>query len=129
MELLKIAGICISCAVIAKLIAQTNKEISAAVSISAVAVCSYIILNSLCEVISNLNTILSFGGLDIGYLNFSFKALGICYVSELASSSCRDCGETALAGIIDISGKVAIALMCIPLLDKLLEVIKTILEN
>ncbi len=129
MELLKIAGICISCAVIVKLIAQTNKEISAVVSISAVAVCSYIILNSLCEVISNLNTILSFGGLDIGYLNFSFKALGICYVSELASSSCRDCGETALAGIIDISGKVAIALMCIPLLDKLLEVIKTILEN
>ncbi len=128
MEIIKIAGICIICAILSSLISQTNKEISVMLSIAAVAICALAIIGSVSDVISGLNSIFKVIGIDTAYLSVSFKALGICYVCELSSSSCRDCGESALASIIDISGKVAISLLCLPLLEKLTDVVKTILE-
>lgn len=128
MEIIKIAGICIICAILSSLISQTNKEISVTLSIAAVAICALVIIGSVSDVISGLNSIFKVIGIDTAYLSVSFKALGICYVCELSSSSCRDCGESALASIIDISGKVAISLLCLPLLEKLTDVVKTILE-
>ena len=128
MEIIKIAGICIICAILSSLISQTNKEISVMLSIAAVAICALVIIGSVSDVISGLNSIFKVIGIDTAYLSVSFKALGICYVCELSSSSCRDCGESALASIIDISGKVAISLLCLPLLEKLTDVVRTILE-
>lgn len=128
MEIIKITGICIICAILSSLISQTNKEISVTLSIAAVAICALVIIGSVSDVISGLNSIFKVIGIDTAYLSVSFKALGICYVCELSSSSCRDCGESALASIIDISGKVAISLLCLPLLEKLTDVVKTILE-
>ncbi len=128
MEIIKIAGICIICAILSSLISQSNKEISVSLSIAAVAICALIIVGSISDVVSSLNSIFKGMGIDIAYLSVSFKALGICYVCELSSSSCRDCGESALASIIDISGKVAISLLCLPLLEKLMEVVKIVLE-
>ena len=128
MEIIKIAGICIICAILSSLISQTNKEISVTLSIAAVAICALVIIGSVSDVISGLNSIFKVIGIDTSYLSVSFKALGICYVCELSSSSCRDCGESALASIIDISGKVAISLLCLPLLEKLTDVVRTILE-
>lgn len=128
MEIIKIAGICIICAILSSLISQTNKEISVTLSIAAVAICALVIIGSVSDVISGLNSIFKVIGIDTAYLSVSFKALGICYVCELSSSSCRDCGESALASIIDISGKVAISLLCLPLLEKLTDVVRTILE-
>lgn len=128
MEIIKITGICIICAILSSLISQTNKEISVTLSIAAVAICALVIIGSVSDVISGLNSIFKVIGIDTAYLSVSFKALGICYVCELSSSSCRDCGESALASIIDISGKVAISLLCLPLLEKLTDVVRTILE-
>ena len=128
MEIIKIAGICIICAILSSLISQTNKEISVMLSIAAVAICALVIIGSVSDVISGLNSIFKVIGIDTAYLSVSFKALGICYVCELSSSSCRDCGESALASIIDISGKVAVSLLCLPLLEKLTDVVRTILE-
>ena len=128
MEIIKIAGICIICAILSSLISQTNKDILVTLSIAAVANCAHVIIGSVSDVISGLNSIFKVIGLDTAYLSVSFKALGICYVCELSSSSCRDCGESALASIIDISGKVAISLLCLPLLEKLMDVVRTILE-
>lgn len=128
MEIIKITGICIICGILSSLISQTNKEISVTLSMAAVAICALVIIGSVSDVISGLNSIFKVIGIDTAYLSVSFKALGICYVCELSSSSCRDCGESALASIIDISGKVAISLLCLPLLEKLTDVVKTILE-
>ncbi len=128
MEILKICVICIICAILAKVIAPTNHEIAALMSIAAVIVCAFYIVDAISDVSSKLNLILDTVGIEKTYISSAFKALGICYVCELSSSSCRDSGESALASVIDISGKVAITLICIPLLDKLMEVVKNILE-
>ncbi|MBQ8623486.1 MAG: hypothetical protein IJ424_03810 [Oscillospiraceae bacterium] len=128
MEILKIVGICIICAILSKVISQNNKELAVITSISAVAICAMLIIGSISDVISQLNGIFNSVGIEKGYISSAFKALGICCICELTASSCRDSGESALAGVIDISGKVSVSLLCLPLLDKLMDVVKSILE-
>lgn len=128
MDIVKIIVICIICAMLSRVVFQTNQELSIIISIAGVLLVSFNLLNSISNVISKINNITNTVGIETQSIGVAFKALGICYICELSSSSCRDCGESALGGVIDISGKVAISLICLPLIDKLMEVIKSIME-
>lgn len=60
------------------------------------------------------------------YLGFLFKAVGITYVCEFCASICRDAGYSAVAGQIEIFGKLSILLMGIPVLAAVIENINAI---
>ncbi len=127
-----IFGICVLCllaAVIAKVIQPTNRDLAALVSISAVIAAAFLAVDGISEVFGGIGGIIGEAGIDSEYIKLAFRALGICYICELSSSSCRDCGETALGSALDISGRVAISLMCLPLLKEFIEVVKTVLER
>lgn len=129
MEIVRIAVICLVAAVMAKVIQPTNRDIAALLSISAVIFAAFLAVDGISEVFSGVDGILLSTGIDQSYISLAFRALGICYIVELCSSSCRDCGETALGSVLDISGRVAISLMCLPLLRDFIEVVKNILER
>ena len=61
-----------------------------------------------------------------GYLGFLFKAVGITYVCEFCASICRDAGYGAVAGQIEIFGKLSVLLMGIPILAAVVESINAI---
>ncbi len=50
------------------------------------------------------------------YLGFVLKAVGITYVCEFCASICKDAGYGAVAGQIEIFGKLSVLLMGIPVL-------------
>lgn len=129
MEIVRIAVICLVAAVMAKVIQPTNRDIAALLSISAVIFAAFLAVNGISEVFSGVKGIIGSTSIDPSYISLAFRALGICYIVELCSSSCRDCGETALGSVLDISGRVAISLMCLPLLRDFIEVVKNILER
>ena len=129
MDILKIAVICLVAAVMAKVIQPTNRDLAALLSISAVIFSAFIAVDGITQVFSGMDSVFSGTGLGSGYLKLAFRALGICYISELCSSSCRDCGETALGSVLDISGRVAVALICLPLLREFTEAVKSVLER
>ena len=60
------------------------------------------------------------------YLGFLFKAVGITYVCEFCASICKDAGYGAVAGQIEIFGKLSILLMGIPVLVAVIENISAI---
>ncbi|MCM1135890.1 MAG: stage III sporulation AC/AD family protein [Clostridium sp.] len=60
------------------------------------------------------------------YLGFLFKAVGITYVCEFCASICKDAGYGAVAGQIEIFGKLSILLMGIPVLAAVIENINAI---
>ena len=43
------------------------------------------------------------------------KITGIAYIAQFAAELCRDAGETALAGRVELAGKTAITLMSFPI--------------
>ena len=129
MEIVKIAAVCLIAAVLAKVIQPTNRDLAALLSISAVIFVAFLAIDGISEVLAGVSGIISDAGINSRYISLAFRALGICYISELCSSSCRDCGETALGSVLDISGRVAISLLCLPLLREFLEVIRKVLER
>lgn len=60
------------------------------------------------------------------YLSFLFKAVGITYVCEFCASICKDAGYGAVAGQIEIFGKLSVLLMGIPVLAAVIENINAI---
>ena len=129
MEIVRIAAICLLAAVMAKVIQPTNRDLAALLSISAVIFAAFLAVDGISAVFAGVDGIISGAGINSSYISLAFRALGICYICELCSSSCRDCGETALGSVLDISGRVAISLMCLPLLREFLEVVKSVLER
>lgn len=60
------------------------------------------------------------------YIGFLFKAVGITYVCEFCASICKDAGYGAIAGQIEIFGKLSVLLMGIPVLTAVIENINAI---
>ena len=48
------------------------------------------------------------------YFSVALKALGISYLSEFIADTCRDFGQSSLAGKAEFAGKCAIFILCIP---------------
>ncbi len=61
-----------------------------------------------------------------GYLGFLFKAVGITYVCEFCASICKDAGYGAVAGQIEIFGKLSVLLMGMPVLVAVVENINAV---
>ena len=58
-----------------------------------------------------------------------FKALGVCYITQIGKDVCNDCGETALAEKVDLAGKITIAAMSIGLITQVVEIILEIINK
>lgn len=57
------------------------------------------------------------------YFLTALKSLGISYIATFAADVCRDYGMSSLAQTAELSGKIAIFLLCIPLINSLLDMV------
>ena len=55
------------------------------------------------------------------------KAVGICFLTQLACGLCRDAGEGAIAAHIETAGKVAILVISLPMFGQILELVVVLL--
>ena len=56
-----------------------------------------------------------------------FKALGISVLTQLTADVCRESGESGLASGVELTGKVEILLLCLPLMEELLSTATSLL--
>lgn len=56
------------------------------------------------------------------------RALGIAMLCELAASFCEDLGEASVAKGVSFFGKLEILVLCLPLVQKVLELAKELLQ-
>ena len=49
-----------------------------------------------------------------------FGAFGIALLSHLTAEICRECGEGAIGGYVELAGKAEILILCLPLVKELL---------
>lgn len=59
---------------------------------------------------------------DMEYVNLLMKMIGVTYLSEFASSICRDAGYSAVAGQIELVGKLTILTIGMPIILALFEI-------
>lgn len=78
-------------------------------------------------IVEELNQIQSYVKLDAGYLGVLMKMAGITYIAELASDLCKDAGYQAVAGQIELFGKLALLSASMPVILALLETVNSFL--
>ncbi|MCD8108103.1 MAG: stage III sporulation AC/AD family protein [Oscillospiraceae bacterium] len=128
MDILAIAALCIVTAIIAKTIQPTNQDIAIVITIAGVAAVAFSIIGTISDVLYEVESLASISEVNSSYISIVFRVLGICYVCEISSSCCRDCGESALASVIDIAGRIAVSVICLPLVKSFIEAVESILE-
>ena len=65
--------------------------------------------------------------LNAGYIRTLIKIVGITYIAEFASDLCKDAGYQAVAGQIQMFGKLSVLAVSIPILTALLDTGRTFL--
>lgn len=57
-----------------------------------------------------------------------FKSIGLTFIVQLISDICKDAGETAISSKLELVGKIAILLICLPLFEKIISVVLEMLK-
>lgn len=62
------------------------------------------------------------------YATLVMRALGVAVLSETVGGICRECKETSVASYIEMAGRLEILILCLPLIEEILEHVKGLLS-
>lgn len=123
MDILKIAVLGIAGMLLGILLKDQKKEYELFVTLGVSLCIFYFIMSKLELVLSVINRMQEYVRLDTGYIGILIKMIGITYVAEFSSNLCKDAGYQAVAGQIEMFGKLSILVISMPVLLVLLETI------
>lgn len=84
-------------------------------------------LDKLEIIIDSINKLESYINIKKSYVVLLLKVVGITYISEFASSICKDAGYASVASQIEFVGKLSILAISMPILMTLLETVNNFL--
>ena len=123
MDILKISAAAI-CAVISGLVLKSVKSpLAVMVPLTASVVILFYIVSGLMTLISQLSALKEYLKWGQGYIGLLLKIMGITYITQLSADICRDNGYQAVAGQIEIFSKLTIAVMSMPVVLSLFEMV------
>lgn len=127
MNIVGITGLCIVVTVICKFYDKTNKEYTFILSLVTVVFILLLSISFINPIISEVRNIFNIANVSSEYLDVIFKSIGICYLTQLGCDYCKDAGENALAGELEIAGKISLLIIALPLFSAIIEIVKDLL--
>lgn len=123
MDILKISAAAL-CAVISGLVLKSVKSpLAVMVPLATSVVILFYIVSGLMTLISQLSDLKEYLKWGQGYIGLLLKIMGITYITQLSADICRDNGYQAVAGQIEIFSKLTIAVMSMPVVLSLFEMV------
>lgn len=123
MDIIKIAILGIVGVLLGIMLKSSKKEYELFVTLGVSLCIFYFIMSKLKLVISVINRMQDYVNLDTGYIAILIKMIGITYVSEFSANLCKDAGYQAVAGQIEMFGKLSILAISMPVILVLIETI------
>lgn len=128
MEISTIVTIGIIGAVVCVVIKQYKPEYTILVGLGTGLVILFFTAPHFSSVVEYVNELSGLGEIDTGYIKIVIKALGVCIVTQLASDTCKDCGQNSIASKIELGGKVSILALSLPMFVSLLETVQKLIN-
>ena len=127
MELLRIAGV----ALLSLVVILTLRELRPALAPPTRAITVVLLLTAAISlyapVVTRIEGLLNVSGAD-ALAGPLLRALGIATICELTAIFCQDLGEQSIAEGVRLFGRLEILILSLPLLDKVLDIAKELLE-
>lgn len=124
-----IVGVLLTAAMVSLLLKSQRPELGMAVTV----LTSVLVLRELFLRLSPLLTTAKtlFDGLPLSweYGSILLKGLGVCLLTQTAADCCRDAGESALAGKAELTGKITLLALSVPLFEKVATLAVTMING
>ena len=118
------------CAALLSLVLRTRRpELALCLSLAAGGVVLCLLLGQVAPLFAALRRMGETGGLSTAHVAVVLKAAGICLLTQLTADTCRDAGEAALAGKAELTGRILLLLLAVPLFEELLSLVVTLLQG
>lgn len=116
-------GVLLCAAVLATVLRAQRPELALGLSIMAGVLVVGVLFKQLTPLLASLRRMMTVGGLSDSVLTVVLRAAGVCFVTQWAADTCRDVGQTALAGKAELTGRVLLLLMTVPLFEQVLALV------
>lgn len=113
--------------VLLALLRQERPEMAVLLSVTVGIVLLLFILREIGSLIDLVAGVAARAELDIRYVGSLLRIIGVAYLAEFGAQICRDAGEGALAGKVELAGKVFILLLAVPVVLAVLETLLRLL--
>ena len=118
-DVFEVFGVSVICAISALLLKRAKSDIAFGVVVAAMLCIFFFLLNSFDPILSSIIDLISLGEAS-EYAEPMLKALGIAFITQIASEICSECGEKSIGNGVEFAGKIEILLLCIPLVEKMI---------
>ena len=108
--------------IIAMAMKQGKAEYATFVSFTGCILIAWIAVRLLEGITGSLERVERLLHIDMEYVALLMKMIGVTYLSEFASSLCKDAGYSAVAGQIELVGKLTILTIGMPIVLALFEI-------
>ena len=122
MDFMKLLAFAVVSAILIVLLRQNRPEQGLLLSLLAAAILLLWLLEGVAPILEELQQLVTRFSFGAEKGQVLFKTLGICFLTQTAADVCRDAGEGSLAGKIELAGKLAVLLLCMPLFQSLLDI-------
>lgn len=127
MDILQIAAIAIGGVIMAAIVKSFKPELALYVVLATVIVIFLMALDKLTAVFQFLETVYDQMSYGKEFFPIIIKVLVVAYLADFTSQLCKDAGESAIGGKVELAGKIIIFYLSMPILFSILELINSIL--
>lgn len=127
MDMIKIVCLGLSGVMLGLILRQAKSSLAEVVSLATCLLIVFYSATKLSSVFEMINSIGSYFSEQKEYFRILLKIIGITYLADFASNICKDAGYSAIAGQIEIFGKISILAISSPIILALLEAVHSFL--
>lgn len=126
--MIKIAAVSLIALILIILLKRTNREFAFLITVAATVILFTIIIEDFSQVINKLYSISSAVENLNSYVSLMVKILGITLITQFIIDLCRDSGENALASQTEITSKILILIMVMPMFEAVMNIVSGLLK-
>ena len=123
MDIVKVIAIGLLTVVSSIILKQIKPEIALFISIAGGLFILFTILDSVTNVFDGFKLLVNKTGVNTSVFKSVLKVVGIGYLTEFGANICIDAGSNSIADKIMFAGKIAILILCMPIITNLIEMI------
>lgn len=129
MDIFRIAAIGISGVLISAIVKGYKPEFATYIVITTVMVIFIMVIYKLTAVFEFLGAIYDQISYGKNFFPIILKVLAVAYIADFTAQICRDSGETAIAGKVELAGKVMIFYLALPVMMAVMDLINKMLPS
>lgn len=126
--MIKVTVISLCALILVILLKQSSKEFAFIVTIAATVILFGLVIDDLTSILDKINTLSNQIENLNSYVSLMVKILAVTLITQFIIDLCKDNGESALASQTEITSKILILIMVMPLFESVINIVSGLLK-